>query len=110
VKRSLALPPVPSTVTVIKDAAGRYVASFIVETEPDTQVCSACCVKDGPKPLQIRGWTCQDCGTVHDRDINAARNIAKVRRTCGYSVSNQLSDPMSDVPSGDGISHSGRVA
>ncbi|RSS51896.1 RNA-guided endonuclease TnpB family protein [Streptomyces sp. WAC01280] len=32
---SRTLPSVPSTVTVIKDAAGRYFASFVVETDPD---------------------------------------------------------------------------
>lgn len=36
VKWSRNLPSVPSTVTVIKDAAGRYFASFVVETEPGT--------------------------------------------------------------------------
>ncbi|MFI6860528.1 RNA-guided endonuclease InsQ/TnpB family protein [Streptomyces sp. NPDC050421] len=35
VKWSRALPSVPATVTVIKDAAGRYFASFVVETEPE---------------------------------------------------------------------------
>lgn len=34
VRWSRALPSVPSTVTVIKDAAGRYWASFVVETDP----------------------------------------------------------------------------
>ncbi|MFF9647570.1 RNA-guided endonuclease InsQ/TnpB family protein [Streptomyces sp. NPDC014622] len=34
VKWSRTLPSVPSTVTVVKDAAGRYFASFVVETEP----------------------------------------------------------------------------
>jgi putative transposase len=36
VKWSRNLPSVPSTVTVIKDAAGRYFASFVVETDPET--------------------------------------------------------------------------
>ena len=36
VKWSRALPSTPSTVTVVKDAAGRYFASFVVETEPET--------------------------------------------------------------------------
>jgi putative transposase len=48
--------------------------------EPTSQVCSACGVKDGPKPLHVRGWTCKACGTVHDRDVNAARNIAALGR------------------------------
>lgn len=36
VKWSRNLPSVPSTVTVIKDAAGRYFASFVVQTDPQT--------------------------------------------------------------------------
>ncbi len=43
--------------------------------EPTSQVCSACGTTDGPKPLGVRTWTCAACGTVHDRDLNAARNI-----------------------------------
>ena len=53
---------------------GRYFAR-IGRFEPTSQVCCACGVKDGPKPLAIREWTCTACGTVHDRDVNAARNI-----------------------------------
>lgn len=43
--------------------------------EPTSQTCSACGVKDGPKPLNAREWTCAACGTVHDRDHNAAINV-----------------------------------
>ncbi|WP_371656702.1 MULTISPECIES: RNA-guided endonuclease InsQ/TnpB family protein [unclassified Streptomyces] len=53
---------------------GRHFAK-IGRFEPTSQVCSACGIKDGPKPLSVREWTCQECGTVHDRDINAAKNI-----------------------------------
>jgi putative transposase len=42
---------------------------------PSSQVCSACGFRDGPKPLHVRQWTCGACGTVHDRDHNAARNV-----------------------------------
>jgi putative transposase len=42
---------------------------------PSSQVCSACGMKDGPKPLKVRTWTCPACTTIHDRDVNAARNI-----------------------------------
>ncbi|MEJ8632338.1 RNA-guided endonuclease TnpB family protein [Streptomyces sp. MS2.AVA.5] len=35
VKWSRSLPSVPSTVTLVKDSAGRYFASFVVETEPE---------------------------------------------------------------------------
>ena len=45
--------------------------------EPTTQVCSACGVKDGPKPLHVRQWTCAQCGMVHDRDVNAAKEYSR---------------------------------
>ncbi|MGH3858625.1 zinc ribbon domain-containing protein [Actinokineospora sp.] len=42
---------------------------------PTSQVCSSCGVKDGPKPLSTREWTCAECGARHDRDVNAAINV-----------------------------------
>ncbi len=66
--------------------AARYGRTFIRigRFEPTGQVCSACGVKDGPKPFNVRQWTCQTCGTVLDRDINAAVNVAKA---AGLAVS-----------------------
>ena len=48
--------------------------------EPTTQMCSACGLKDGRKPLSVRSWTCAACGAVHDRDVNAARNVLALGR------------------------------
>jgi IS605 OrfB family transposase len=48
-----------------------------------TQTCSACGSRSGPKGiagLGIREWTCGECGTVHDRDVNAAKNILAAGR------------------------------
>ena len=45
--------------------------------EPTSQRCSACGVKDGPKPLHVREWQCGACGAQLDRDVNAAVNVAK---------------------------------
>ncbi|MGF7535118.1 IS200/IS605 family element RNA-guided endonuclease TnpB [Bacillus mexicanus] len=42
---------------------------------PSSQICNYCGHQDGPKPLHIRTWTCNNCGCAHDRDINAAMNI-----------------------------------
>ncbi len=30
----------------------------------------------GSKPLNVRQWACAGCGAVHDRDLNAAKNIS----------------------------------
>ena len=69
-------------VRCIEEKAAQYGRTFarIGRFEPTSQVCSACGVKDGPKPLSIRIWACAACGTVHDRDVNAARNILAAGR------------------------------
>ncbi len=69
---------------------GRYFAR-IGRFAPTSQICSVCGVKDGPKPLNVRQWTCSACGTAHDRDVNAAKNILAAGRAdrlnaCGAQV------------------------
>ncbi|UYM18122.1 RNA-guided endonuclease InsQ/TnpB family protein [Endozoicomonas euniceicola] len=41
-----------------------------------SKTCSVCDLKQEKMPLRIRSWECS-CGAIHDRDINAARNIKK---------------------------------
>jgi putative transposase len=43
--------------------------------EPTSQRCSSCGFRGGKLDLSVRQWQCLQCGTVHDRDINAAINI-----------------------------------
>jgi putative transposase len=46
---------------------------------PSTRACSVCGAIGEAKPLHVRTWTCR-CGTTHDRDVNAARNILAAGR------------------------------
>ena len=79
---------------LIDEKAAHYGREFrrIGRFEPTSQVCSACGMKDGPKPLHVRHWSCPACETVHDRDVNAAKNILAAGRAdksnaCGGQVS-----------------------
>ncbi|GGK45801.1 hypothetical protein Ppa06_01780 [Planomonospora parontospora subsp. parontospora] len=157
VRWSRNLPAEPSSVTVIKDAAGRYFASFVAEARrdfahklstrlirenqavyvedlcvnglartklaksvhdagwsqftamltykaarhgrhlgkidrwfPSSKMCGSCGVVAESLPLNVRSWSCP-CGAVHDRDVNAARNILAAGRAdrlnaCGDQV------------------------
>jgi putative transposase len=73
-------------VHMLEYKARRYGREFrrIGRFEPTSQVCSACGVKDGPKPLHVRAWQCRGCGVWLDRDVNAAVNVA---RAAGLAVS-----------------------
>ena len=64
-------------VNMIKYKCERYGKEFVQIDQwfPSSQICSHCNHKDGKKALSIREWTCYNCGTHHDRDINAAINI-----------------------------------
>lgn len=42
---------------------------------PSSKTCSCCGFKLESLPLSVRTWTCINCGTTHDRDVNAGVNI-----------------------------------
>ena len=80
-------------VTMLEYKAKRYSRHFatIGRLVPSTGPCSACGANSGSKPLHVRQWTCPACGTVHDRDLNAAQNILALGRrerlnACGDDV------------------------
>jgi putative transposase len=79
-------------VTMLEYKARLYGREFyrIGRFEPTSQRCSACGVKDGPKPLHVREWQCGVCGAQLDRDVNAAVNVAKAAglavTACGAQV------------------------
>jgi putative transposase len=74
--------------------------------EPTSQTCSTCGAQDGKKPLHVRKWTCAACGTTHDRDVNAARNILALgRRERLNARGGQVRPPLAVAQAGEAGSH-----
>ena len=42
---------------------------------PSSKTCHVCLNQVGSLPLDVRKWTCNNCHTTHDRDVNAAINL-----------------------------------
>ncbi|MFJ1536526.1 RNA-guided endonuclease InsQ/TnpB family protein [Streptomyces mirabilis] len=62
---------------------------------PSSKLCSHCGALQDRMPLNVRTWTC-DCGTVHDRDVNAAKNLLAAGlavSVCGAGVRPQRRTP-----------------
>jgi putative transposase len=51
---------------------------YIGRFEPSSKLCSNCFVINKELKLSDREWTCKACQEVHDRDINAAKNIKRL--------------------------------
>ncbi|WP_245564151.1 RNA-guided endonuclease InsQ/TnpB family protein [Nocardia testacea] len=69
---------------------------------PSSKTCSNCGHLLSSLTLSVRYWACPDCGTRHDRDINAAKNILAAGRAvagetpgdaCGADVNPQGASP-----------------
>jgi putative transposase len=81
--------------------AARYGRRVIVIDRwfPSSKMCSACGHVLAELGLKVRAWQCPSCGTRHDRDVNAAKNIL----AAGLAVAG-------DIPGhacGADVSHSG---
>ncbi|MEV0807583.1 RNA-guided endonuclease TnpB family protein [Micromonospora sp. NPDC050200] len=70
---------------------GRHLA-VVDRWYPSSKTCSACGHLLATLSLGTRHWTCPSCGTRHDRDVNAAKNLvvaaglAETRNACGADV------------------------
>lgn len=72
-------------------AARRQAVCVEVDERYTSQTCSDCGSIGGPKGiagLAVRSWVCQDCGSSHERDVNAALNIL----ASGRNVALQLTE------------------
>ncbi|GAA1103330.1 RNA-guided endonuclease TnpB family protein [Kitasatospora arboriphila] len=94
-------------VSMLEYKAARYGRTFlrIGRFGPTSQVCSRCGVKDGPKPLHVRVWTCGACEAVLDRDVNAAVNVAKAAGLAVSACGAQVSRAPVPAPRGEAGTH-----
>jgi putative transposase len=65
---------------------------------PSSKLCSNCGAKNDELGLCDRRWECASCGTAHERDRNAASNLARYAGSspasaCGAEGSGRRSDP-----------------
>ncbi|MEV6697329.1 RNA-guided endonuclease TnpB family protein [Streptomyces sp. NPDC051453] len=103
-------------VAMLEYKAERYGRTLVKigRFEPTSQTCHACGVKDGPKPLSVREWTCAACGTVHDRDHNAALNVKQAAglaaSACGAPVRPGAIPAQREEPGSHGFPTGNRAA
>jgi len=67
--------------------------------EPSSKTCSICGYKNQNLTLNDRTWTCPDCGTIHDRDVNAAINIKQF----ALAGAERAEEPVDSLPMGRGM-------
>ena len=61
---------------------------------PSSKLCSDCGHKNKSLTLNVRQWVCLNCGSIHDRDVNAAKNILN-QSTAGAAESYATGDMIS---------------
>jgi len=69
-----------SFISILKQQAVKYGVK-VIEIDrfyPSSKTCSVCGGVNRELDLKTRVWVCSDCGTTHDRDVNAAINIHRV--------------------------------
>ena len=67
--------------------------------EPSSKTCSVCGYRKADLTLKDREWTCPDCGTHHDRDLNAAINIKQF----ALAGAERAEEPVDSLPMGRGM-------
>jgi putative transposase len=68
----------------------RRKAVIVNRWAPTSKTCSGCGHRMVKMPLNVRAWTCPSCGAVHDRDVNAAKNILRLAIEPKQPVGNGL--------------------
>jgi len=95
--------------TILEYKCRRYGKTLlkIGRFDPSSKICHGCGYINQDLKLSDREWTCPDCGTHHDRDINAAINIKKFalqeQNLVGVSGVERAAEPVDSLPLGRGM-------
>jgi transposase len=71
---------------------------------PSTRRCSDCGRINDKMTLNVRTWVCQ-CGSTHDRDVNAARNIKAAGQADFNDRGVQIRPGLVPAPRGEAVTH-----
>jgi putative transposase len=74
--------------------ANRYRTRLIIADRwyPSSRLCSVCGWKNEALTLGDRVWACPACGVIHDRDLNAARNLERLATVTALPVASPSSN------------------
>lgn len=61
---------------------------------PSSKTCNVCGTRTKSLPLHIREWDCAECGTPHDRDLNAAINLRNLAVSSTVSACGEFLSPV----------------
>jgi putative transposase len=67
---------------------------------PSSKTCADCGVVREALPLSVWAWDCPDCGSHHDRDVNAAKNLMKLAASSTVAACGE---------EGSGLGHKAKV-
>lgn len=96
--RSLSHAGIGMAIRMLEEKADRY-GKRVIRVDrwfPSSKMCSDCGHVVSALPLHIREWGCPECGGVHDRDLNASKNIL----AAGQAVTAHGGHVRAAIPSG----------
>jgi putative transposase len=95
-----------SFTAMLEYKAARYRRTFarVDRFFPSTRMCSACGRLKEKMTLNVRAWHCP-CGSHHDRDVNAAKNIRAVGQADLNDRGAQLRPASVPAPRGEAVTH-----
>ncbi|MBQ0895758.1 transposase [Micromonospora sp. U56] len=95
-----------SFTAMLEYKAARYGRTFarVDRFFPSTRMCSHCGRINDKMTLDVRAWTCP-CGSTHDRDVNAARNIKAAGRADFNDRGARIRPAAMPAPRGEAVIH-----